>query len=103
MRVGIALPSMVAGLSRADVLAWMRGADAGPFSVLAAGERIAYPNQDMMSLLAGAATVTERIRIEATVSGTPMHSAAHVAKQAATIDVHSNGRLVRRRRRRRRE
>ena len=64
---------MVAGLDRDTLLSWMREVDAGPFSVLAAGERVAYPNQDMMSLLAGAATVTERVRIEATVSITPMH------------------------------
>ena len=48
----------------------------------------------MMTLLAGAATVTERVRIEATVSVTPMHAAIHVAKQAATIDVLSDGRFV---------
>ena len=48
----------------------------------------------MMTLLAGAATVTERVRIEATVSITPMHAAVHVAKQAATIDVLSGGRFV---------
>ena len=94
MRVGLALPSMVPGLTRDVLLAWMRGVDAGPFSVLAAGERIAYPNQEMMTLLAGAATVTERVRIEATVSVAPMHSAIHLAKQAATIDVLSNGRFV---------
>ena len=64
---------MVAGLDRETLLTWMREVDAGPFSVLAAGERVAYPNQDMMSLLAGAATVTDRVRIEATVSITPMH------------------------------
>jgi alkanesulfonate monooxygenase SsuD/methylene tetrahydromethanopterin reductase-like flavin-dependent oxidoreductase (luciferase family) len=34
------------------------------------------------------------VRIEATVSVTPMHSAIHVAKQAATIDVLSGGRFV---------
>jgi alkanesulfonate monooxygenase SsuD/methylene tetrahydromethanopterin reductase-like flavin-dependent oxidoreductase (luciferase family) len=94
MRVGIALPSMVPGLTRDVLLDWMRAVDDGPFSVLAAGERIAYPNVEMMTLLAGAATVTERVRIEATVSVTPMHSAIHVAKQAATIDVLSNGRFV---------
>lgn len=94
MKIGIALPSMVAGLDRGTLLAWMREVDAGPFSVLAAGERVAYPNQDMMSLLAGAATVTDRVRIEATVSITPMHSAVSVAKQAATIDVLSGGRFV---------
>ncbi len=94
MNIGVALPSMVQGLTRADALAWMRGIDGGPFSVLGAGERLAYPNQEMMVLLAGAATVTERVRIEATVSVTPMHAAVHVAKQAATIDVLSGGRFV---------
>jgi alkanesulfonate monooxygenase SsuD/methylene tetrahydromethanopterin reductase-like flavin-dependent oxidoreductase (luciferase family) len=94
MRIGVALPSMVPGLTRDDLLAWMRGIDEGPFSVLGAGERIAYPNQEMMTLLAGAATATDRVRIEATVSVTPMHAAVHVAKQAATIDVLSGGRFV---------
>ncbi|HEX5613685.1 MAG TPA: LLM class flavin-dependent oxidoreductase [Acidimicrobiia bacterium] len=94
MKVGIALPSMVAGFDRAGMLAWMRGADAGPFSVLGVGERISYPAQEMMAMLAAAAAVTERIGLEATVSITPMHSAVHVAKQAATIDVVSGGRFT---------
>lgn len=94
MRVGIALPTMVHGLTRGDLLAWMRGVDDGPFSVLACGERITYPNQEMMAVLAAAAVVTERVDIEATLSITPMHAAVHVAKQAATIDVLSGGRFV---------
>lgn len=94
MKVGIALPSMVAGLDRAVLLEWMRGVDEGPFSVLGVGERVAYPNQEMMVTLGAAAAVTERVALEATVSVTPMHSAVHVAKQAATIDVLSGGRFV---------
>lgn len=94
MKVGIALPTMVPGVTRDVLLAWMRAADEAPFSVLACGERIAYPSQEMMAVLAAAAAVTERIAIEATVSITPMHSAVHVAKQAATIDVLSGGRFV---------
>ncbi|HEX5096721.1 MAG TPA: LLM class flavin-dependent oxidoreductase [Acidimicrobiia bacterium] len=94
MKVGIALPTMVPGLTRDILLSWMREVDEGPFSVLACGERVAYPNQDMMSVLAAAAAVTQRVAIEATVSLVPMHSAVHVAKQAATIDVLSNGRFV---------
>ena len=94
MKVGIALPTMVPGLTRDDLLSWMREVDEGPFSVLACGERVAYPNQDMMSVLAAAAAVTDHVAIEATVSLVPMHSAVHVAKQAATIDVLSNGRFV---------
>jgi alkanesulfonate monooxygenase SsuD/methylene tetrahydromethanopterin reductase-like flavin-dependent oxidoreductase (luciferase family) len=94
VNVGIALPSMVPGLDRDLLLSWMRGADAGPFSVLGVGERIGYPNQEMMTTLAAAAAVTERIGIEATVSVTPMHPAVHIAKQAATIDVISGGRFT---------
>ncbi len=94
MRVGIALPTMVAGLDRDTLLAWMRGVDNGPFSVLGLGERIAYPNQELMTTLAAAAAVTDRVEIMATVSVVPLHPAALVAKQAATIDVISNGRFV---------
>jgi alkanesulfonate monooxygenase SsuD/methylene tetrahydromethanopterin reductase-like flavin-dependent oxidoreductase (luciferase family) len=94
VRVGVALPSMVAGTTRDELLEWMRRIDAGPFSVLGCGERVTYPNLDMMSTLAVAAGVTDRVAIEATVSVLPMHSAVHVAKQAATIDVLSGGRFV---------
>ena len=94
VKVGIALPSMVSGLGRDLLLSWMRGADEGPFSVLGVGERVGYPNLEMMTTLAAAAAVTERIGIEATVSVTPMHSAVLVAKQAATIDVLSGGRFT---------
>lgn len=85
---------MVAGLDRDTLLEWMRVADEGPFSILGVGERIAYPNQEMMALLAGAATVTSRIGLMASVSVTPMHPPVYVAKQAATIDVLSAGRLT---------
>lgn len=94
MKVGVALPSMVAGLDRATLLGWMRAIDAGPFSVLGVGERIAYPNQEAMATLAAAAAVTETVGIMATVSVLPMHAAVHVAKQAATIDVLSAGRFT---------
>jgi alkanesulfonate monooxygenase SsuD/methylene tetrahydromethanopterin reductase-like flavin-dependent oxidoreductase (luciferase family) len=85
---------MIAGTTRDVLFEWMRRIDAGPFSVLGCGERVTYPNLDMMSTLAAAAGVTERVRLEATVSVLPMHRAVHVAKQAATIDVLSGGRFV---------
>ena len=85
---------MLPGLDRDTMLAWMRGVDEGPFSVLAAGERIAWPSQEMMATLAAAAVTTERVGLMASVSVAPMHPAALVAKQAATIDVLSGGRLT---------
>ncbi len=88
------LPTMVPGLDRAALLEWARRIDAGPFSTLAAGERIAYPNQEILVSLAAAAAVTERVRIFPTVIVLPLHATGLVAKQLATLDVLSGGRLV---------
>jgi alkanesulfonate monooxygenase SsuD/methylene tetrahydromethanopterin reductase-like flavin-dependent oxidoreductase (luciferase family) len=94
MEIGLTLPTMVAGVDRAATLEWCRRIDSGPFSTLAAGERISYPNQELFVTLAAAAALTERVRIMSTVVVLPMHPAAEVAKVAATLDVLSAGRLV---------
>jgi len=93
MEIGMTLPTMVSGLRREDLLAWMRATDAGPFSSLAGGERITYPNQELLMTMAAAASVTERIRLALTVVVLPMHSTGLIAKQLATLDVLSGGRL----------
>jgi alkanesulfonate monooxygenase SsuD/methylene tetrahydromethanopterin reductase-like flavin-dependent oxidoreductase (luciferase family) len=83
--------------SRADrttMLEWCRRIDAGPFSTLAAGDRIAYSGHDLMTLLTFAAAVTERVRITSTVLVLPAADPVRVAKQAATIDVLSDGRFT---------
>jgi len=94
MRIGMTLPTMVGGLSRDDLLGWSRRVDEGPFSTLAVGERIAFPNPELLVSLAAAAAVTERVRIAATVFVLPMHTTPWLAKQTATLDVLSGGRLV---------
>lgn len=93
MKIGMTLPSMVPDLTRADLLAWMRGIDQGPWSSLACGERLAFPNPEMMVSLAGAAAVTERVRIAFTVVVLPLHRTLLMAKQIATLDVLSGGRV----------
>ena len=94
MQVGMNLPVMVPGLDRGLVLEWARRVDRGPFSSLAAGERITFPNPEMLVTLAAAAAVTERVRIVPTVMVLPLHSAVWAAKQIATLDVMSGGRVV---------
>ncbi len=94
MEIGLTLPSMIAGLDRSTVVEWCRRIDAGPFSTLAVGERIAYPNLELMVTLSVAAAVTERVRLMTTVVILPMHPAVGIAKQAASVDVVSQGRLV---------
>ncbi|UCE87978.1 MAG: LLM class flavin-dependent oxidoreductase [Deltaproteobacteria bacterium] len=85
---------MVPGLDRERILGWARRIDAGPFSSLCAGERIAFPNPEVMVTLAAAAAVTERVRLAFSVLVLPMHSAVLIAKQVATLDVVSAGRVV---------
>ncbi len=93
MKIGMTLPTMVPGFDRAELLAWSRKIDAGPFASLAAGERVCFPNSEMMVSLAAAAAVTERVRIIPTLVVLPMHSPVLIAKQLATLDVIAGGRL----------
>lgn len=94
MEIGINLPVMVPGLDRDTVLDWCRRVDAGPFATLAAGERITFPNPEVMVTLSAAAAVTQRVRIAPTVIVLPMHAELLIAKQIATLDVLSGGRVT---------
>ncbi len=95
MQIGMNLPVMVPGLDRATVLEWCRRIDAGPYSTLAAGERITFPNPEVMVTLSVAAAATERVKIAFTVVVLPLHhSPVLLAKQVATLDVLSGGRVV---------
>lgn len=94
MDIGMNLPVMVPGWDRDSLLDWCRRIDAGPFSSLAAGERVWFPNPEMMVAMSAAAAVTERVQLQFSVVVLPMHSALNVAKQVATLDVLSAGRVV---------
>lgn len=95
MKIGICLPYMKAGLNRADYLAWFRRIDQGPFDSLSCGERIHGPTVDMRVLMAAAAACTERVNITPTLYVLPMHSAAQVAKEIATLELLAPGRVPR--------
>lgn len=94
MRVSMTLPTMAGGNDREQTLAWCRRIDEGPFHSLAVGERIAYPNPELMTTLAFAAAVTERVRIVPTIVVLPMHPELLMAKALATLDVLSGGRVT---------
>ncbi len=94
MKIGLCLPYMKAGLTRDDYLAWFRHIDQGPFHSLSCGERILGPTYDMRVVLAAAAMATERVEINTTLYVLPMHNAVRAAKEIATLDVMSGGRLV---------
>jgi alkanesulfonate monooxygenase SsuD/methylene tetrahydromethanopterin reductase-like flavin-dependent oxidoreductase (luciferase family) len=94
LQIGMTLPCMVPDLDRKAILCWCRGIDQGPFASLACGERITYHNTELRVLLAAAAALTERVRIVPTLYVLPMHPTALVAKEVASLDVLSNGRVT---------
>ena len=93
MKIGICLPYMKAGLTRDDYLRWFRAIDEGPFSSLSCGERVHGPTYDMRVLLSAAAAMTSKVEITPTLYVLPMHNAVRVAKEIATLDILSGGRV----------
>ena len=93
MDIGVALPQMARGLDRDRVIAWCHGIDEGPYSSVSAGERITFHNLEGITLCAAAAVLTSRVRVLFNVAVAPWHASALLAKQLATMDVLSNGRM----------
>lgn len=95
MDVGIGLPNAVRGVDRAGIVDWARRAEDAGFSSLGTIDRIAYPSAESLTALAAAAAVTERIGLLTDILIAPLRTnTALLAKQAATIQAISDGRLT---------
>jgi alkanesulfonate monooxygenase SsuD/methylene tetrahydromethanopterin reductase-like flavin-dependent oxidoreductase (luciferase family) len=94
VRVGVGLPTGVPGCPPELVTRWAREAEAGPFSSLGVVDRLGYDSYDPMLALAAAAAVTERVRLVTMVVAAPLRPTAMLAKEAASLDALSGGRLV---------
>ena len=94
MKISVCLPYMKEGITRKDFLDWFRVLDQGPFESLSCGERITGYSYEMRTILSAAAAVTERIRIVPSLYVLPMHDAVWAAKEIATLDMISEGRVT---------
>lgn len=94
MDIGIGLPSTIPGVDRGTLLGWARSSEEAGFSTLGTIDRLVYPNWESLIALAAAAAVTERIGLTTAILIAPLRNAAALAKQGATIDNLSNGRLT---------
>ena len=94
MKVGIGLPGNIPGTGGDTILDWARRADDGPFSSLGTIDRLVYDNYDPLVILSAAAGATSRVRLLTCVLLAPLHNPGILAKQAASLDAISVGRLT---------
>ncbi len=94
MDIGIGIPNTVPGATGTQLLEWARRADAAGFSSLATIGAVSYPGYEELTVFAAAGAVTERIRFLPNVLIGPARSTAELAKQAASVDQLTGGRLT---------
>jgi len=93
--IGVGLPSHIPGAMGKTVVEWARRADKHGFASLAVIDRIVYGSYEPLMALSAAAAVTERVRLMTAILIGPLRTnTALLAKQVASLDVLSNGRVV---------
>jgi probable F420-dependent oxidoreductase len=102
LRVGIQLPEVEREVRWPEYLAMARAAEQVGFDSIWTGDHLLYRGDgrpergpwEAWTMLAALAAVTERVRLGPLVASAAFHAPAMLAKQAATVDEISGGRLV---------
>jgi probable F420-dependent oxidoreductase len=101
-RVGIQLPEVERRVDWPELISMARAAEAVGFDSVWLGDHLLYELPggvtrgpwEAWTGLAALAAVTERVELGPLVASTSFHSPAMLAKQAATVDAISGGRLI---------
>lgn len=94
MDIGIGLPATIPGVTPRQILDFARKADEGPFTTLTMIDRLVFNNYEPLVMLAAVAMATTKVKLMPSVLLAPLRNTAWLAKQAATLDAISGGRLV---------
>jgi len=95
MDLGVGLPSTIPAATGADIITWAREADAAGFASVGTLDRVVYGNHETIPTLAAAAAVTSRVRLTTAILIAPYRgNGGLLAKQLATVDSFSGGRLT---------
>src|SRR2546423_1241197 len=94
MDIGIGLPTAMPGTTLEQTLDCARRAEADGFASVATIDRLVYGNYDPLVALSAVAAVTQHVRLVTAVLITPYRNTAVLAKQTASLDRMSDGRLV---------
>ena len=92
MKIGLNIPPTITSPDQFE--AWVRRVDAGPFSTLSVLDRVVYANLEPLVTLAAAAALTTRVRLMTEVLISLVRTTTLLAKESATLDLLSRGRLT---------
>ena len=91
MDIGVGLP--MKALEADELAEFAHTIESGPFASLSLGDRLAYECHDVLTAITYVAAITSRLRLSTSVLCLPLYREGVVAKQVASIDRLSKGRL----------